>query len=129
MRNTTRLTRLPPAALSAPTGGGVSPVNRWGAFCQLYVLLLAGSAVVVASRFRDALEERFGLDAAYIEATLRIPDASLDPADPFRNIAFVYRTLGLGAAPDVAAMVAFLASKAASFVTGQQITVNGGHVL
>ena len=35
----------------------------------------------------------------------------------------------LGTPEDVAAMVAFLASEAASFVTGQQITVNGGHVL
>ena len=35
----------------------------------------------------------------------------------------------LGTPEDVAAMVAFLASGAASFVTGQQITVNGGHVL
>jgi 3-oxoacyl-[acyl-carrier protein] reductase len=35
----------------------------------------------------------------------------------------------LGTPEDVAAMVAFLASEAASFVTGQQITVNGGHIL
>ncbi len=35
----------------------------------------------------------------------------------------------LGTPEDVSAMVAFLASGAASFVTGQQITVNGGHVL
>ena len=35
----------------------------------------------------------------------------------------------LGTPEDVAATVGFLASEAASFVTGQQITVNGGHVL
>jgi 3-oxoacyl-[acyl-carrier protein] reductase len=35
----------------------------------------------------------------------------------------------LGTPEDVAGMVAFLASEAASFVTGQQITVNGGQVL
>lgn len=35
----------------------------------------------------------------------------------------------LGTPEDVAAMVTFLASEAASFVTGQRITVNGGHVL
>ncbi len=35
----------------------------------------------------------------------------------------------LGTPEDVAAMVTFLASDAASFVTGQRITVNGGHVL
>ena len=35
----------------------------------------------------------------------------------------------LGTPDDIAAMVAFLASESASFVTGQQITVNGGHIL
>lgn len=82
------------------------PVDRWGAFCQLYVLMLAGTAVAVSSRFRAFLDEKFRLDAVFIEATLRMPDASLDPDDPFRNIALVYRVLGLGATPNVAAMVA-----------------------
>jgi 3-oxoacyl-[acyl-carrier protein] reductase len=35
----------------------------------------------------------------------------------------------LGTPEDIAAMVAFLASEAAGFVTGQRITVNGGHVI
>jgi 3-oxoacyl-[acyl-carrier protein] reductase len=35
----------------------------------------------------------------------------------------------LGTPEDVATMVAFLASEAASFVTGQRITVNGGHII
>ena len=35
----------------------------------------------------------------------------------------------MGTPEDIAAMVAFLASEAAGFVTGQRITVNGGHVL
>lgn len=34
----------------------------------------------------------------------------------------------LGAPADVAAVVAFLSSDAASFITGQRITVNGGHI-
>ncbi len=92
--------------MSAPTADRPSRVVGWGAFSQLYVLLLAGMAVVIASRFRDTLEEKFRLDAVYIEATLRIPDASLDTDDPFRNIALLYRVLGLSDAPDVAAMVA-----------------------
>jgi 3-oxoacyl-[acyl-carrier protein] reductase len=35
----------------------------------------------------------------------------------------------MGTPDDVAAMVAFLASDAAGFVTGQRISVNGGHVI
>ncbi len=35
----------------------------------------------------------------------------------------------MGEPADIAAMVAFLASDAAKFVTGQKITVNGGHVI
>ena len=35
----------------------------------------------------------------------------------------------MGTPDDVAGMVAYLASDAAGFVTGQQVTVNGGHVL
>jgi len=35
----------------------------------------------------------------------------------------------MGTPEDVAATVAFLASEAAGFVTGQRITVNGGHVI
>ena len=35
----------------------------------------------------------------------------------------------MGTPDDIAAMVAFLASDAAGFVTGQRITVNGGHVI
>jgi 3-oxoacyl-[acyl-carrier protein] reductase len=35
----------------------------------------------------------------------------------------------IGVPDDIAGMVAYLASDAASFVTGQRITVNGGHVL
>ena len=58
------------------------------------------------SRFRNLLDEKFTLDAIWIQSTLNIPDASLDPDDPFRNTAFVYRVLGLADKPDVAAMAA-----------------------
>lgn len=83
-----------------------SRIDAWGAFCQLYVVAVAGAAVAVASRFRNFLDEKFTLDAIWIQSTLNIPDASLDPADPFRNTAFVYRMLGLADLPDVAAMAA-----------------------
>jgi 3-oxoacyl-[acyl-carrier protein] reductase len=35
----------------------------------------------------------------------------------------------LGTPEDVAALVAFVASEAAGFVTGQRLTVNGGHII
>ena len=98
----------PSGARSAapPPIDGPAPIDTWGAFCQLYVLVLAGASVAVGSRFRYVLEEKFRLDGDFIQATLQIPDASLDPDDSFRNIALVYRMLGLADAPDVAAMVA-----------------------
>jgi hypothetical protein len=84
----------------------VSRIDPWGAFCQLYVVAVVGAAVAVASRFRNFLDDKFTLDAIWIQSTLNIPDASLDPDDPFRNTAFVYRVLGLAEVPDVAAMAA-----------------------
>ena len=35
----------------------------------------------------------------------------------------------LGTPEDVGALVAFVASEAAGFVTGQRLTVNGGHII
>jgi hypothetical protein len=108
MRRTspTALTDSSLLSVTQPTlpDGRPSPIDAWGAFCQLYVVAVAGVAVAVASRFRNFLDEKFTLDAIWIQSTLNIPDASLDPADPFRNAAFVYRMLGLANLPDVAAM-------------------------
>ncbi len=83
-----------------------SRIDPWAAFCQLYILAVAGAAVAVASRFRNLLDEKFTLDGIWIQSTLNLPDASLDSADPFRNTAFVYRVLGLADKPDIAAMAA-----------------------
>ena len=82
--------------------------HRWGAFCQLYVVALAGLAILVASQIRRFLPDRFLLDGRYIEQTLQMPDGILQPGDPFRGIALVYRYLGLAHAPNAAAMVALL---------------------
>ena len=108
--------RTPPTALTDTSLPAVteqelpdefpSRIDAWGAFCQLYVMAVAGAALAVASRFRNLLDERFTLDAIWIQSTLNIPDASLDPDDPFRVTAFVYRVLGLADKPDVAAMAA-----------------------
>jgi len=94
------------ATAPAPSGPRAQRIAGWGAFCQLYVLALAGLAVAAASRFRNFLDQKFTLDAVWIQNTLTIPDAGLDPADPFRNTALVYRFLGLATRPDVAAMAA-----------------------
>lgn len=82
------------------------PATGWGTFCQLYVLALAGLAVAVSSQFRTFLHERFTFDGTYIQATLQVADKSLDTDDPFRNIALVYRVLGLTNSPNLAAMLA-----------------------
>jgi hypothetical protein len=97
---------LPPVTEPTLPDDRPSRIDAWGAFCQLYVVAVAGAAVAVASRFRNFLDEKFTLDAIWIQSILHIPDASLDPADPFRNAAFVYRVLGLDHVPDVAAMAA-----------------------
>jgi 3-oxoacyl-[acyl-carrier protein] reductase len=54
--------------------------------------------------------------------------ADADSADLLRYAAAV--PLGrMGTPDDVAAVVAFLASDGASFITGERITVNGGHTI
>ena len=113
----TTLTGSSLRSVTEPTlpDGRPSRIDAWGAFCQLYVMAVAGAAVAVASRFRNLLDEKFTLDAIWIQSTLNIPDASLDPADPFRNTAFVYRVLGLADMPDVAAMAAIAVFGVASF--------------
>lgn len=80
-------------------------LTPWSVFCQLWVLGVAGLSVALASNFRLGLDEKFTLDGNYIETTLSIPDASLRTEDPFRNIALLYRFLGLSDAPDIAAML------------------------
>lgn len=110
------MTRKPPIALTEPSlrpvivpglpDDGPARIDAWGAFCQLYVIAVAGAAIAVASRFRNLIDEKFVLDSTWIQSTLNIPDASLDHADPFRNTAIVYRVLGLANVPDVAAMTA-----------------------
>lgn len=86
-----------------------APIDRWGAFCQLFVVTLVGLSVLMSSKFRELLDQKFTLDGDYIQAVLAIPDASLSPDDPFRNTALVYRVLGLSDAPDIAAMLAIAA--------------------
>ncbi|HEX8488284.1 MAG TPA: hypothetical protein VF642_07065 [Propionibacteriaceae bacterium] len=100
------MTVLQRSGQSPPTSQARARLDLWAVSCQLYVLVLAGLAVAVASRFRLSLDEKFTLDGDFIQAILGIPDASLDPDDPFRNIALVYRVLGLSHAPDLAAMLA-----------------------
>lgn len=90
-------------------------IESWGAFCQLSLLALAAVAIMAASQVRHFLPERFLLDGIYIGQTLQVPDGSLDPGDPFRNIALVYRVLGLTHAPNAAAVLALTGFAVAMF--------------
>ena len=90
-------------------------IESWGAFCQLSLLALAAVAIMAASQVRHFLPERFLLDGIYIGQTLQVPDGSLDPGDPFRNIALVYRVLGLTHAPNAAAVLALTGFVVAMF--------------
>lgn len=92
--------------LLASADGRPAPFDAWGAFCQLYVLTLVGLSTLLASKFRELLDQKFRLDGDHIQAVLTIPDASLDHDDPFRNTAMVFRILGLSGLPDIAAMLA-----------------------
>lgn len=90
---------------SEPQSYRGSVVGGWGVFCQLWVLTIAGLSVALASNLRLFLDEKFTLDGDYIETTLSVPDSSLSTSDPFRNIALLYRSLGLANSPDMAAML------------------------
>ncbi len=105
------MTRGRPAGSTAPspispTDERAAPFDAWGAFCQLYVLTVVGLSILLASKFRELLDQKFRLDGDHIQLLLTLPDASLDQDDPFRNTAIVYRFLGLAGRPDIAAMLA-----------------------
>ncbi len=87
---------------------------------------LGGLVRHVASRWGKA-----GIRANAVAPGLVLTDTireSLDPA--FRDMALgITRSARLGTPEDIAAMVAFLASDDASWITGQVISVDGGAVL
>jgi len=105
----TKSTVFQPSAEPQLLTGRPAPIDAWGAFCQLFVVALVGLSVVLSSRFRELLDRKFRFDGDHIQALLALPDASLNPDDPFRNTALIYRMLGLSEAPDVAAMLAIAA--------------------
>ncbi len=87
---------------------------------------LGGLVRHIASRWG-----KLGIRANAVAPGLVLTDTireSLDPA--FRDMALgVTRSARLGTPEDIAAMVAFLASDDASWITGQVISVDGGAVL
>jgi NAD(P)-dependent dehydrogenase (short-subunit alcohol dehydrogenase family) len=87
---------------------------------------LGGLVRHVASRWG-----KLGIRANAVAPGLVLTDTireSLDPA--FRDMALgITRSARLGTPEDIAAMVAFLASDDASWITGQIISVDGGAVL
>jgi NAD(P)-dependent dehydrogenase (short-subunit alcohol dehydrogenase family) len=87
---------------------------------------LGGLVRHVASRWG-----KLGIRANAVAPGLVLTDTireSLDPA--FRDMALgITRSARLGTPEDIAAMVAFLASDDASWITGQVISVDGGAVL
>ena len=105
-----------PAGRSVAANAEPAPrIETWGAFCQVYLIALSAVVIIAAAEVRRYLPVRFRLDGLYIEQTLQIPDGSLDAADPFRNIALLYRLLGLAHAPNAAAMLALLGFSIAVF--------------
>lgn len=107
--------RRPGRSTAATTAESTPRIDTWGAFCQLYLIALSAVTIIAASQIRRFLPERFLLDGIYIEQTLQIPDGTLPANDPFRNIAMVYRLLGLAHAPDAAAMLALAGFSVAMF--------------
>lgn len=120
-----------PQLVARATGGRiitiVSDAGRVGeAGFEAYSAAKAGAAGFTRSLARSAA--RYGITANNVAlATIRTPavDAALAGVDEsalLRN----YLIRRLGEPRDVAAMVAFLASPAAEWITGQTYPVNGG---
>ena len=91
--------------LSRPTGINRSAAGSPGAAAQFLAIAIAGMACTVSLLARRFLPERFLLDDYHIKVAIESPIAGQEESLSFRNIAAVYRFLGLGHDPALDALL------------------------
>lgn len=89
-----------------PGVGGKDSVHRGlGAHAQFLAIAFAGVACTLSLVARRFLPERFLLDDYHIKLAIESPMAGEEKSQSFRNIAAVYRVLGLGYDPAMDALL------------------------
>jgi hypothetical protein len=108
---------------------------RWpGAHIQFLALALTGTACVLSLVARRLLPERFLLDDHHIRLLITSPMSDWEPSQSFRNIAALYRFLGLGYDPAVDALLTLVVFTVAVFTAARWSEIRkfgfiGGFVL
>lgn len=100
--------------------GAKGSVDRsLGAHAQFLAIAFAGVACTLSLVARRILPERFLLDDYHIKLAIESPMAGEEKSQSFRNIAAVYRVLGLGYDPAMDALLTIAVFALAVFAAGR----------
>lgn len=92
----------------SPRSGDGSTHGIFGAEAQILAIALTGLACTLSLAARQFLPERFLLDEYHIKLAIESPMAGEEESQSFRNIAVVYRVLGLGYDPALDALLTMI---------------------
>jgi hypothetical protein len=100
-------------------GAKVSVDRSHGAEAQILAITFAGVACTLSLVARRFLPERFLLDDYHIKLAVESPMAGEEKSQSFRNVAAVYRVLGLGYDPAIDALLTMVVFALAVFAAAR----------
>ncbi|MBT2535313.1 hypothetical protein [Arthrobacter sp. ISL-69] len=107
------------SGIMSPGGARGSAARSLGAETQFLAIALAGVACTLSLVARRFLPERFLLDDHHIKLAIESPMAGEEKSQSFRNIAAVYRFLGLGYDPAMDALLTLVVFALAVFAAAR----------